>query len=224
MKLPVLSPLLYLILSYMFLLTSATNTCSPGEYSTYSDPSTCKPCQAGYYCPLLNPNLPAAGTTQTGCPPGTYMPYTGATSVGDCLKCEIGTHTSAYSYTACPKCPHGTYCDIKGMSEGTQCPAGTYQPNEGATSIHDCLTCPAGTLHPLPGGYECYPCPDGYICNDPAQTPIPISNTTSSGNFISTQILSTTVKSLKSPIVIQVETCGTNFFCVPIQNVPSRKF
>lgn len=199
-----------MILLYMFSFTSATNTCSVGQFLSSSDPSTCMSCQAGYYCPLLDANNPETGTTQTGCPPGTYMLYTGATSVNDCLKCEIGTYAPGYSYTVCPKCPHGTFCDAKGLGDAKQCPLGSYQPNEGATSINDCLTCPAG-----------------YTCTDPTQTPIPISAVSSSGNVTSTQISFSTIKSLTSSIVIPARLLNdaadttVTTSCVPVTCIPT---
>lgn len=138
------------------------------------------------------------------CPAGQWSE---SNDLSTCKVCDTGYYcpsdtTIGYG-TLYKACPHGTYCDTKGLTDPKECPPGTYQPDEGATSIQACLTCPTDTLYPMSGGYECYPCPNGYTCTDPARTPTPISTTSpSSYNASSTKISPTT----KSPLTLLIVT------------------
>lgn len=61
-------------------------------------------CPAGTYCP-------AASLVPTACPPGTYQPGTGRTSIKQCLPCMPGSYCGSYNLTA-PSglCSAGYYC------------------------------------------------------------------------------------------------------------------
>ena len=62
------------------------------------------PCPAGSYC--------LAGASASLCPIGTYMPYTGATSLAECIACDPGSYCATEGLTAVTgQCALGYYCE-----------------------------------------------------------------------------------------------------------------
>ena len=180
----------------------AANLCSAGSWSDSDDDdaSSCLPCASGHYCPPET--VLGRGTVLKACPSGTSLPYTGASSINECSKCDLGTYAAGEGYTGCHKCPRGTYCDAIGLIAPKSCSPGTYQPAVGTTSSSACLPCPFGTFQTQAGAYECYRCPDAYTCADPAQTPIPVGD----------NIPSVTVNSLPVPTVVPTQIPSKNCF------------
>lgn len=166
------------------------NLCPAGSWSDSDDDvSRCLPCASGHYCP--SETATGSGTVLKACPVGTYLPYTGASSIDECYKC-----------------PRGAYCDVTRLNTAKLCPSGTYQPDVGTTSFSTCLPCPLGTLQPQTGAYECFPCPEGYICTDAAQKPIPIGGSTSSNKVSSILTSRTTINILTPSTVTPISTAG----------------
>ena len=189
----------------------AANLCPVGSWSdNYDDVSHCLPCASGHYCPLETAF--GRGTVLKACLPGTYLPYTGASSIDECSKCHFGTYAAGEGYAECYKCPRGTYCDVTGLTAHKSCPSGTYQPDLGGTSFSACLQCPSGTIQPQTGGYECYPCPDGYTCTDPTQRPVPIEEKSLFVKVSSTLISRTTINTLTLRTDLPTQIPGKNCF------------
>jgi hypothetical protein len=148
--------------------SSSTTDCTTGKYCNKDQmAAVAGDCEAGHYCTLAatvkNPSngifdfgdiCPTgkyceAGTgTPVDCPIGTYMPYTGAKALSECIECPPGYVLRHYRYnfpdnslscsdmsahqelvmeTTTP-CDAGYYCE-EGSHEQVICPAGTYQPS-----------------------------------------------------------------------------------------------
>ena len=75
--------------------------CSPGSFSNASGSSVCIMCPPGYYSSPRNDNC-------TGCPLGTFLNKTGASSISQCMQCPWGKF-SAFSGAGCDGCKAGTY-------------------------------------------------------------------------------------------------------------------
>ena len=176
--------------------SSAPTSCTGGKYCAKSQLSVeSGDCTEGYYCTLAStvptPNdgvmgnicpagyyCPVGTTVQIACGLGTYLPYTGAVSVSECIECPPGYYCNSlgisFPTTVCPVgyicasgvsdytvtgCPTGSYCPV-GSFESIFCPAGSYQdtPNQGS-----CKSCPAGSYCEL-GATSATSCPAGYYC------------------------------------------------------------
>ena len=149
-----------MIIFYILLLPAvAAKPCSPGSWGDNSNGvHLCTPCASGHYCP---PNTSLGNATLSkACPSGTFLPYIGASSISECSTCDLGTYAEGEGHIKCDQCPHGTYCDVTGLANPKFCPPGTYQLEIGATSV-----------------LACRPCPEGYACINPTQTPILITGT-----------------------------------------------
>lgn len=148
-----------------------------GSDATSCDTANHPICPAGSYCP-------EGSDSPIMCPPGTYLPTTGASSLSECLSCDAGYAcpvSGAYSLSLhAVDCYPGHYCPSQ-TSHPTQypCPAGTYSSAVSSTDISACTTCPAG-YYCLPGTTDTsvaspylpqppIPCPRGQYC--PSGTP-----------------------------------------------------
>lgn len=104
-------------------------------------------CPAGYYCPkgsyLDRTNSDQIGTP---CPIGTFLPWEGAATSGNCITCPEGYECTsagiADAYADLTACPAGFYCEAVSSSRIT-CPVGAYCP-EGSSWYTEC---PAGTVN-----------------------------------------------------------------------------
>eukprot|EP00347_Sterkiella_histriomuscorum_P024400 403331247 len=124
--------------------------CPSGTYSPYTDnydASQCILCPAGYYCD-------AGSSTPTGlCVPGYYCPQ--GSSVSNAVACLAGTYQpfdGARSKGECQICPLGSYCTATSTAP-IPCPAGTYGPLASLETALNSATVPG-----------CYPCESGYKC------------------------------------------------------------
>lgn len=97
--------------------------CSPGEYGSHPWRTSCDVCPPGYVC---------LGQTTSSSP-------------------EDRISEKGYL------CPKGFYCP-EGSSLEIACPPGTYGPNEGQSSLADCLPCPSQTYQEHEGSSTCFPC------------------------------------------------------------------
>lgn len=160
--------------------------CTPGQYClTRGLTEPTGPCTAGYYC-TLGAILPdpvdevygddcwAGHYCEQGsslpekCPSGTYLPTTGARSVGDCILCEAGKFCLEPGKTnVTGNCNPGYFC-IEGANNsqprdgktGNICPIGSFCPE--GSAFHQ--TCPVTSYMDQEGAEECYPCPERHYC------------------------------------------------------------
>jgi hypothetical protein len=147
--------------------------------------SSCRQCEAGFYCNAkkMTTNLvectkgnycPAGAKVVTNCPIGTYMNELNAKSEADCKPCLPGfACPSPGIETPSVKCTAGYFCK-KGSSSATPaldntngnfgpCPAGNYCL-EGTGRP---LPCPSGTFSGstnLTQKSDCSPCTAGSYC------------------------------------------------------------
>ncbi len=75
---------------------SECTTCPAGTYSDSQGNTSCKPCDAGYYC--------GGGSEKKPCPAGTFRSSTGGKTANDCTKCVVGSITSTTGQTKCTAC------------------------------------------------------------------------------------------------------------------------
>ena len=168
--------------------------CPPGYYCI-PDETTVWPtayvipkmCDKGYYCPQ-NSSSP----NEFACPSGTYQPFHNASSLDDCVPCDLGyactiqglatVNEECDSGFLCisgnnridPRgdhdqigtgdlCPVGHYCTVKAKS-ATPCPQGYFGSRKGLRSEAECTNCTAGSY--CSGGLQ-EPdglCSAGYYC------------------------------------------------------------
>ncbi|XP_036393698.1 multiple epidermal growth factor-like domains protein 11 [Megalops cyprinoides] len=141
--------------------------CSAGYFCDWGSSSPeQKLCPAGSYCPR--------GTdAPVPCPPGTFSPARGGSSLEDCMACPPGHFCQGEGVVQPEPCPRGHYCPL-GVREGTEfpCPPGTVRPQPGASSPEECQSCPAGMFCALHGLSEpTGPCQAGYQCPAGATSP-----------------------------------------------------
>lgn len=113
---------------------------------------------------------PAENHYKDYCEPGYYV---GLDPFDRCKKCGKGSVSFNSNATDCDSCPMGTYMDKEGQSECRKCPEGTNTSQRGSTSLSDC-SCLTHYYNPTgQRGVECYPCPEGAICNGGVEPPYP---------------------------------------------------
>ncbi|XP_075695382.1 uncharacterized protein LOC142661742 isoform X5 [Rhinoderma darwinii] len=173
-------------------LDSESGSCDPGFYcssrSTLPNPRDGEIgdiCPPGHFCIAGSPS-------PSPCPPGTFLPVSGAQSFQDCLLCTCGFYCSRWGGVVpdaeciagwyCPPgtinpqspehvCPIGHRCP-PGSSEPKACPMGQFQDKIGQSQ---CEVCPAGkycgllkteeTQESVLGNYYVpMECPAGYFC------------------------------------------------------------
>ena len=163
----------------------ATNStlCPVGTYGVTlggtSLADSCRPCDAGYYCP-------GPGTVFSSrylCPPGAYCPE-GTYSI---MYCPPGTSSSLVgqaSPSTCVECEKGTYCPNYGtQNNGTACPANYYCPQ--GTVHYRQFPCPEGTYSEATGLHsaaQCSNCTRGYYCPG-GMSPLPCAAGTYNPSF-----------------------------------------
>lgn len=171
---------------------ASCTACKAGYYCDVADIGESvmlanKTCDAGLFCPAGTAVIPSSGThacalgkyctavtpEEIDCPPGTYGPVAGLTSVDDCTACDGGSFCVGGDSSVTGICASGYYCPT-GSSTSTQepCPSGTYRSSEGAASIDDCDICPAGT-YCVTGSNVTTACPRGYFCPKGTSMPSP---------------------------------------------------
>ncbi|CDW71824.1 gcc2 and gcc3 domain-containing protein [Stylonychia lemnae] len=138
--------------------------CPEGTYSPFTDNkdiTQCIVCPAGHYC-LTGSATPSGlcssgsfcpqgskNSTSQPCPGGTYQPFEGARSIGECLICPLGSYCSKNSSSPV-QCPKGTIGDFAGLE---------YSLN--STQGWGCSICPAGYYCPILGMIDPFPCGTG---------------------------------------------------------------
>lgn len=137
-------------------------------------------CQAykpyGYWTSY--PNEPCPGTP---CSAGRYTNTQVASSIYDCLPCDVGTYATlgwplnacgicapgSYSGRisgSCTLCPVGTWSNLIQQSNTTVCfgcPLGTFSVTPGLNDSSLCTSCSAGTFGDATGLTMCLNCPIG---------------------------------------------------------------
>jgi hypothetical protein len=133
-------------------------------------------CPAGSYCPKGS-SLDRSNSDQIGtlCPIGTFMPYEGGATSGNCITCPEGyfcdTAGIAVSYADLATdhiCGEGKYCEAVSRNP-INCPVGAYCPEGSAYYIE----CPAGTFNDDPQRWlptHCQACPEHYYCASTGMT------------------------------------------------------
>lgn len=154
--------------------------CPPGTYMTYSmnngkggnSLASCVAAPAGTY--VRN----SKSIAFTPCPPGTYNPNTGSTTLAACIPCPsatpytigesptgVGATSASQCIATCPAtAPRKYISDGKFGCYSSSCPTGTVY-----TDATTCTQCPAGNYWLLSYSYtviqtlaqKCIPCPSG---------------------------------------------------------------
>ena len=170
--------------------------CPAGTYaSNPQNPSSCDPCDYGFYCPyqrlrqaclesestlemtatLITDCKCAKGFRETSsgvceaCSAGKYKSFVGN---ADCLDCAAGTFSTPGS-AICTECAAGRFSTI-GAGSCQACPAGRYSPSIAATSLDACIMCSVGTWGNQTAASQisaCMPCVPG------STTALPAANT-----------------------------------------------
>ena len=160
--------------------SAAALTCTAGSYCAIERLAAVSgPCQEGYYCVVGSiTGKPAAAMCSAGqycpagssagllCPKGQYGPLQGASSLSDCLDCDMGKYCDATGMSApnAIQCLAGYFCpqgQTASNSQSTLCPKGHKCPTGSVAAT----PCPAGTYQPLTGQIDCPPCQAGYYCD-----------------------------------------------------------
>ncbi|KAH3841624.1 hypothetical protein DPMN_115097 [Dreissena polymorpha] len=163
--------------------------CPSGQYQNATGQSTCKICDAGYYCDgILHNGVDTPESCQRGhycpagtrtaaefpCPAGTYNNNTNSMALSACVDCDPGKYCGSIGL-ALPTgyCDSGYFCikkaSIPNPTDGTTgniCPEGSYC-NPGS---YESVECPSGTYNPTRGiGYleNCTDCEGGVFCSSP---------------------------------------------------------
>lgn len=152
-------------------------------------------CAGGYYgatpnCIIAPPGTyaPAGSDAPIPSPAGTYIPFSGASSIAAAIATPIGTYAPAGSSAPIPapagtyipgggksladaiQTPAGTYAPA-GSHAPTPAPAGTYIPEPGATSIAAAIVAPPGTYAPAGSSAPILAAAGTYISAIGASTP-----------------------------------------------------
>ena len=126
--------------------------CNPGTYMPITGWTSCVSCPRGYACP--DPGM----TTINICQRGTYAALNGQTRCDDCPVGTYNPFTAASSLSHCLRCNPGEYNDRVGQAVCLSCPHNTYNLQMGSTSINNCLKCPTRSYSASPITNECIPC------------------------------------------------------------------
>ncbi|XP_044928344.1 SCO-spondin isoform X2 [Mustela putorius furo] len=162
--------------------------CPPGSYASGTHTAKCYICPSGHYCvPGLSPQLcprgfycpEGTGLNWQPCPPGTYGPVLGLSSLPGCQACDGGRFCpSANATEAGGQCWEGFFCsrgstrpnpEAGTEEEAGPCPQGHYCPRGSAVP----QPCPPGTfsIHTkLSSEAACSPCPPGHYCGSAGLT------------------------------------------------------
>ncbi|CAC5381825.1 unnamed protein product [Mytilus coruscus] len=161
--------------------------CPEGTYTDVEgtpDLASCKPCSAGYYCPI-------ASSIETICDRGYYC-VANSSKPEPCPIGRYGNVSGLPSLESCPLCDPGQYCDAPGLLQprapcdpgyicilgatsssptdgvtGSLCPAGGYC----VLGSYEAAPCPLGTYSNTSGAvndYDCTDCDQGYYCSSVA--------------------------------------------------------
>ncbi|XP_078306274.1 uncharacterized protein LOC132680612 isoform X4 [Panthera onca] len=163
-------------------------SCPPGSYTPGTHTTKCYICPSGHYCvPGLRPQLcprgfycpEGTGLNWQPCPPGTYGPVQGLSSLPECQACDRGRFCpSANATEAGGQCWEGFFCsrgstrpnpEADTEEEAGPCPQGHYCPRGSAIP----QPCPPGTFSTrikLSSEAACSPCPPGHYCGSAGLT------------------------------------------------------
>ena len=125
---------------------------SRGEFSEFSNQTSCTNAGVGFYVPLLASNLPIAAetgsfvgtpgqTASTPCPVGTFNSVRGASA---CLRCADNSFTARSGSIVCDTCiwPKVVTPDFDSCQRIT-CALG-FQPSQ--IKAGHCIPCPSGSF------------------------------------------------------------------------------
>lgn len=160
--------------------TSSTNrecaACDAGTYTSNTNSKTCKPCEAGFYCP--------GNTTRRACEAGTYTnqqsqskctpcgpdghSQSGATSCNGIQQGYYGIGGTDDQHTGSKMCEPGYFCP-GGATNRQPCDQETFQDKPGKDSCNPWTTCIAGEYVSVDGtttsDRECEGCGDEEFTN-----------------------------------------------------------
>ncbi|OMJ71589.1 hypothetical protein SteCoe_30156 [Stentor coeruleus] len=77
------------------------------------------------------------------------------------VRCGIGFGGESSN---CDLCPEGCFAYYSYPQFCMKCSSGYYLPNQGSSSVYQCLPCPEGTFSENPGSKHCKICPSGKYC------------------------------------------------------------
>ena len=223
-------------------LSNVSGSCQQGHYctgnattATPTDGITGDICPPGNYCP-------AKSTLPIKCPLGTYLNFTGATSITNCMTCLSGQYCDERGLSVptglcssgyyCPSgqnistpqeyvCPLGHFCE-EGATVAVRCPSGFYQDEIGQDT---CKPCPTGvycnsTVDPVTTSFGTGPCPEGYYCPEETeysrQFPCPVgtfSDATGLGNSSQCTACSAGYYCPMSSLTSPFANCSAGYFC-----------
>lgn len=159
----------------IFILTALALMSSifPFASSTYWD--EIQKCTAGKYPECFGGLMP----TCKSCPIGTssygsesYNTIYSDYNTGGCQRCYNG-FTNQTGMAFCERCPEGYHC--LDPSKPQPCQKGFFRSIELSFQSNNqpCQPCPLNTYANKIGSNKCEPCPPGFSCVDPANSPVP---------------------------------------------------
>uniref|UniRef100_A0A286XEQ6 Uncharacterized protein n=1 Tax=Cavia porcellus TaxID=10141 RepID=A0A286XEQ6_CAVPO len=162
--------------------TADPTPCPSGSYISSTHTEECLICPQGHYCvPGMRPQLcprgfycpKGTGMDWQPCPPGTYGPEPGLSTLQGCHICGGGMFCPETNATeAAGQCWEGFFCtrgstrpnpEPSTEEEAGPCPRGHYCPRGSAVP----QPCPPGTFNPwikLGSEASCSPCLPGHYC------------------------------------------------------------
>lgn len=154
--------------------------CPAGTFQNEVGKSSCKPCPAGHYSPIVG--IQGIDLCRP-CPAGTFSSSTGVASIDACQKCPSGTNAQRGA-AKCISCPPGTAivnCELQPSTlapfrdfRGTcfDCFFGTLSVGCGPMSPVDpnCNVCGENFFPPFsgPNALDCENCPEGTFFDEKA--------------------------------------------------------
>lgn len=131
-------------------------------FGSSSTPSTSSPMPTCKSCPI--------GTSSYG--DETYSTIYINNNFGGCMVCSNG-FTNQTGMAFCQRCPEGYHC--LNPSKPEPCQKGFFRSIElsSLSNNQPCQPCPLNTYANKIGSSKCEPCPPGFSCIDPANSPVP---------------------------------------------------
>jgi hypothetical protein len=137
--------------------------CPPGTYSEGYTWEECKPCEPATFSPAGSTNAAECIFSTNFCPPGMFLPPSGAQAKEECVCFPGYGIVSPGSTAACTICPAGTFSPGLNLETCQSCGFGVSGP-PGARDIIQCTICPTVSRPPeLPCMSQHNPCLQIYM-------------------------------------------------------------
>ena len=181
--------------------------------------------KASLMCPTGNYCL-AQAVDPTPCPPGTYNPNPGSSSITNCVATPAGQYSIRRSSAPTGYCAPGFYCPINSVRANmVPCPVATFRALSGASQLSDCAPCPAGYFCPI-GTATPRSCPIGFYCGAGVITPTKCAK----GNFGASPLLRFSTQCIQcwagrfctiSGLSFPDGSCDPGYYCISGSFVPN---